>query len=585
MKRSYLFALVAIITSFIACNDAEEVLSNDSEIKLTSEITPTSRVTSLEYQSTQLVQGQQVGVTIKNAKSTHNNIAWTAGADGTLTNTGETVYYGKQAADITAYHPYNAEWAGTSHAFSVNTDQSTNEGYLASDLLWATASATKTESPVALTFTHKLAKINVTLQSTDITDLSDATISICGTNIATNFNPATGDLSAATTANVQDIKAGVTTTGVLTASAIVVPQTVSSGTKLIKVSHGSKTFYYTLTANKELKSGYSHNYTLTVKEKEIELKLKSENIIDWNDEENINGDALENSKIVIPNNQIWYTSTDGNIITPRKINVFGSNIISNEYEDGKGIITFDGDVTMIGDYAFNECSSITSITIPNSTTTIGRQAIDGCTSLTSIIIPKNVTTIIGESLCGDCESLASIIVEEGNSVYDSRENCNAIIETASNKLISGCKNTVIPNNVTRIGFSAFGYCSALTNITIPNSVTTIDEFAFWGCSSLTNITIPNSVTKISGVGTFGYCESLASIVVEEGNSVYDSRENCNAIIETSSNKLIIGCKNTVIPNNVTSIGYMAFEDCSSLANITIPNSVMSIEESAFRHCI
>ena len=131
-----------------------------------------------------------------------------------------------------------------------------------------------------------LAKINVTLTSTDMTDLSDATISICGTNIATNFNSETGELSTATTANVQDITAGVTTQNALTASAIVIPQTVEAGTKFIKVSHGGKTLYYTLTADKELKSGHSYSYTLTVKEAEKELKLSSENIIDWDDEMN-----------------------------------------------------------------------------------------------------------------------------------------------------------------------------------------------------------------------------------------------------------------------------------------------------------
>lgn len=281
-------------TSFSACNnEAEEMLAQESEIRLTSEITP-SRVTSLDYQSTQIVEGQQVGVTITGAKDEHNNIAWTAGVDGALSNTGEAVYYGNETATITAYHPYNAAWTGTSHTFSVSTDQSSDASYLASDLLWTTKTATKSEKAVALTFAHQLAKINVTLTSTDITDLSGATISICGTNIATNFNPSTGELSAAT-ADVQEIKAGVTTEETYTASAIVVPQTIANGTKFIKVVHGSKTFYHTLTANKELKSGYSHNYTLTVKEKELEVITESEKITDWtddNDEGNI-GDANE----------------------------------------------------------------------------------------------------------------------------------------------------------------------------------------------------------------------------------------------------------------------------------------------------
>ena len=183
----------------------------------------------------------------------------------------------------------------------------------------------------------------------------------------------------------------------------------------------------------------------------------------------------------------------------------------------------------------------------------------------------------------DCSGLTSIVVEDGNTKYDSRSNCNAIIETSSNTLIAGCKNTTIPNSVTTIGQEAFGDCSGLTSITIPNSVTSIGTNAFDFCSGLTSITIPNSVTSI-GDGAFRYCSGLTSIVVEEGNTNYDSRNNCNAIIKTSSNTLIAGCKNTTIPNSVTSIGRDAFSYCTSLTSITIPNSVTSIGSFAFSGC-
>ena len=159
-----------------------------------------------------------------------------------------------------------------------------------------------------------------------------------------------------------------------------------------------------------------------------------------------------------------------------------------------------------------------------------------------------------------CLDLISIVVEEGNTKYDSRNNCNAIIETSSNTLIAGCKKT-----------------------TIPNSVTSIGDYAFSGCSGLTSITIPYSVASIR-VGTFKDCIGLKSIVVEEGNTKYDSRNNCNAIIESSSNTLIAGCKKTTIPNSVTSIGDYAFSGCSGLTSITIPNSVTSIGDYAFLEC-
>ena len=169
--------------------------------------------------------------------------------------------------------------------------------------------------------------------------------------------------------------------------------------------------------------------------------------------------------------------------------------------------------------------------------------------LTSVVIPSNVTNI-GYSTFYGCTGLTSID---------------------------------IPNSVTSIGEKAFYGCRSLTNIVIPDSVTSIDGLAFQDCTSLTNITIPSGVTSI-GDGAFGYCGSLTNITIDSNNNTYDSRDNCNAIIETSTNTLLRGCQNTVIPNSVTSIGNRAFNGCSNLTSITIPNSVTSIGDSAFRYC-
>lgn len=268
-------------------------------------------------------------------------------------------------------------------------------------------------------------------------------------------------------------------------------------------------------------------------------------------------------------------------------------------------VSIPNSVKTIGNYAFYQCSGLTALTIPNSVTDIGGCAFRDCTGLTSLIIPKSVTSIDQYVIQG-CSGLSTITVENGNSRYDSRDNCNAIIDTENNSLVFGCNKSTIPNSVTSICMYAFMDCTGLTNLTIPNSVNTIEDYAFYGCSGLTTLTIPNSVTIIGGcsfyrcsglttltipnsvtsIGSsaFSGCSGLSSIIVESGNTRYDSRNDCNAIINTYSNSLEAGCNNTVIPNTVTSIGWGAFQDCTSLTNLTIPESVTSINGNAFYGC-
>ena len=459
-------------------------------------------------------------------------------------------------------------------------------------------------------------------------------------------------------------------------------------------------------------------------------------------------------------------------------------------------ITLPPQITNIDDYAFGSCSSLQSITIPNGVDTIdnyafsesgltyvglpntlmqiGMLAFGNCNNLTAVYLPATVTNIDGNAFTG--ASIESIAVAVDNPNYDSRGGCNAIIETATNKLITGCKNTIVPDDITTIGISAFENCSNLTEITLPTSLETIGEYAFlncyglttinaagetppdiygntfmnlnpdditvvvpcgtlldyrnanyweyfnfvdpcnivfadanvkavcvanWdtsgdgelsyaeatavtnlgtvfrgnttitsfnelvyftglqalaanafnGCTHLTSVMLPNSIiatgnnsfkdcsslvsvtlseslrrivnytfqncsalthidfpstvtyigasfdgcSNLSSIvipasvntiidGAFNNCHSLQSIVVESGNTVYDSRNGCNAIIKTETNELVVGCDNTVIPDGVVTIGQSAFYGRHQMTTITLPASVTSIGNQAFYSC-
>ena len=235
-------------------------------------------------------------------------------------------------------------------------------------------------------------------------------------------------------------------------------------------------------------------------------------------------------------------------------------------------VTIPNTVVTIGSGAFATCLGLPSVEIPNSVITIESSAFQSCTGLTEVEIPNSVTTIGGGAF-SSCSGLTSVTI--GNSVT-----------TIGNDAFAYCynlANVAIGSSVTHIGTFAFSHCSQLTNLEIPNSVTTIDKDAFSYCTGLTSVTIPSSVTTIGKYG-FTSCYNLTSMTVASGNTTFDSRDNCNAIIETSSNTLLYGCKNTVIPNTVTAIGDGAFDYCTGLTSMEIPNSVTSIGINAFAYC-
>lgn len=255
----------------------------------------------------------------------------------------------------------------------------------------------------------------------------------------------------------------------------------------------------------------------------------------------------------------------------------------------------------IGDKAFEDCDLL-KIKFPSSLVKIGDDAFKSCTGLSQIFIPGNISQIASGCFSG-CKRLSSIKVSKNNQFYDSRGNCNAIIETATNKLVQGCYNTWIPDNITKIGTKAFEGCDCFSSMVIPNSVIEIEAHAFAQCYNLEEVVLSDSITKIGESAFSNTCLSsliipssltqmdfpyfdnkhLVSIKVDADNRVYDSRNNCNALIETQTNKLILSCKNTIIPDSIEEIESFAFS-FTKIQEITIPDSVRTINTFAFVWC-
>lgn len=234
-------------------------------------------------------------------------------------------------------------------------------------------------------------------------------------------------------------------------------------------------------------------------------------------------------------------------------------------------VTLPESLTELGYSMFDECKNLTDISIPNTVTKIGYRAFGHCEKLSTIHIPESVTSIATEAFSG-CHSLSKITVAEENPVYDSRDNCNAIIETATNSLLVGCKNTSIPNSVTSVGKYAFLRNDSITSITIPQTVKSIEYGAFSICGNLQSVTLSSGLQTI-GENAFGLCRNLQAINIP------------NTVTSIESNAFS-GCSSltsVTIPNSVTSIGRDAFEN-SGLISIVLKDSITSIGDRAFNNC-
>ena len=264
----------------------------------------------------------------------------------------------------------------------------------------------------------------------------------------------------------------------------------------------------------------------------------------------------EKAEVVSENNKIYYTTTDGKKLFPYSTepSVFGAILISNTYEDGQGVLTFDDEITVIGEMAFVEyCDRLATIKIPDSVISIEENAFQSCSELVAFY-----------------------------GKFASTDNYCLIVDGVLNSFAHGCglNEYTIPDSVTSIGERAFKGCTSLMCISIPNSVTSIRDRAFYNCTSLTSIIIPNSITSI-GDCAFQSCTGeliIQSKIIE--NPTTDSAFGCHRgwLSGAEFTKLTIG-------NNITKIGDQVFIGCRSLVNVTIPNSITEIGRSAFEHCV
>ena len=487
MKKPILF-LVALTGIVLSCEEQDKITPAD-EPNPAVRISPVvTKVTETSFES-----GDAIGLSINVAGvayASNERLAY----DGSVFS-GDLDWYDSSMGEsaLLAYYPYSAT-APT--RFSVSVDLSA--GLSASDFVAASLSGvTPSKEPVSMLFTHRMSRLEVTVANTSGKEFSGLKI---GGVVADALLSASYEASADESASKTQI-APYPSGGKF--YAIIPPQTAA-----LKVSFtlGGEQKELEL-ASAKFDMGKQNTVSIEIGVEAISVTL-SGLIQNWENED-------------YSKRQILYTSTDGEIVTPYATDAFGANIVSNTYAEGVGgVITFDGDITEIGEKAFYKCLTLATITLPSGITAIKKQAFDSCKALTEVSLPAGLVSI-------------------GNYAFSS---CNEL------------KGITIPNGVQTIGYKAFCYCRALTGmINIPDSVVSIDEAVFGDCRNISGFS-----------GKFATADGRA-LIAGDVFIAFVAR----------------GTTSLEIPSGIKRIGDYAFYYSMTVEHITIPEGVEKIGEDAF----
>ncbi|MBR5492166.1 MAG: leucine-rich repeat protein [Alistipes sp.] len=478
MKKLLLFAVT--IVALFACTKENITPVDEQKIPINISVGQSTRANDTTFASddkvgiyvvnyTEEVAGALAasGNQVDNAQFTYNGSAWTPD---------KPVYWKDRstAADFYAYYPYGEVADIAAHPFSVKANQSEEANFWASDFLWGKATnVSPSPNPVSITTNHSLSRILVEIKPgkgfTDETwPAADKSIKICGVKTSATIDLSTGVATAA--GDKGEIIPLAADAGY---KAMMIPQQVADNTKLIVVTVDGVDYVYR--KGFTFKANTQHKFSITVNQADGKIDIT---IGEWTTDDILNeGEAEEEAEpevVAVPNNQIWYTTTDG-----KALGKSGGNITSDTYTNGKGVIEFNEDLTKITSGMFKELATLASITLPNSITTIQMEAFYHCENLATINLPNQLETI-GERVFSSCSSLVTI---------------------------------TLPNSLKSIKKRAFSQCTGLESLTIPSNVTSIYEEIFYSCSNLATIKMEPITPPTIYSNTFSNAEALTTIIV------------------------------------------------------------------------